>query len=56
MSMISNHSAVVTPHLWSEGVRIGIQISRRETHTHIYLNWARVKFLFYIKKKKINAK
>ena len=38
------------------GVRAGIQVSRREFHTHIHLDWTRVKLLSCIKKKKINAK
>ena len=32
--------------------RVGVQVSRREFHTHIHLDYDRVKILFYIKKKR----
>ena len=32
---------------------VGIQVFRREFHTHIHLDYAKVKFLSFIKKKKI---
>ena len=31
---------------------VGIQVFRREFHTHIHLDYAKVKFLSFIKKKK----
>ena len=34
------------------GVRAEVQVSRRELHTHIHLNYVRVEILFCIKKKK----
>ena len=33
-------------------IRDGVQVPRKESHTHIYLNYTRVKFLSYEKKKK----
>ena len=38
--------------LWAVGVRAEVQVSRREFHTHIYLDYSRVEFLSCIKKKK----
>ena len=35
-------------------VRVGIQVSKRELHTHIHLNEAKVEFLSYIYKNKRN--
>ena len=35
------------------GVRVGVQIFRRELHTHIYLHYVRMKFLSCKKKKKM---
>ena len=32
--------------------KAGIQVSRREIHTHIHLDWARIEILSCIKKKK----
>ena len=32
---------------------VGIQVSKREFHTHIHLDWTKVEFLFCILKKKI---
>ena len=32
------------------GVRIGIQVSRREFYIHIYLDYVRVEILFFIQK------
>ena len=32
------------------GVRTGVQVSKRGTHTHIHLDEVRVEFLFCIKK------
>ena len=34
------------------GVSAGIQVSRRELHTHIHLNYTKVEFLSCIKKNK----
>ena len=34
------------------GVRVGVQVSRRELHTYIHLDYVRVEFLYCIKKKK----
>ena len=36
------------------GARVGVQVSRRKIHTHIHLDYARIKILscIYIKKKK----
>ena len=34
------------------GVRAGVQVSRRELHTYIHLDYVRVEFLSCIKKKK----
>ena len=34
------------------GARVGIQVSRKELYTHVYLDYARVEILFCIKKKK----
>ena len=34
------------------GVRTGVQVSKRELHTHICLDWTGVKFLSCIKLKK----
>ena len=36
--------------MWGE-VRVRVQVSRREFHTHIYLDYVTVEFLSYIKKK-----
>ena len=36
------------------GVRAGIQVSRRELHTHIHLDYVRVEFYLVSKKKKKN--
>ena len=36
------------------GVRTGVQVSRREFHTHIHLDYVRVEILSYIKNKKKN--
>ena len=30
------------------GVRVRVQVSKREFHTHIYLNYVRIEFLSYI--------
>ena len=44
------------------GARVGVQVSKREFHTHLHLNQARVEFYLVLKKKKkrivlfINAK
>ena len=55
---------MTTAYLWCDGhsisisiyrvcrVRVGVQVSRREFCTHIYLTYARVEFLSYILKKK----
>ena len=37
------------------GTRVGVQVSKRELHTHIHLDYSRVKFISYIKKN-INEK
>ena len=34
-------------------VKTGVQVFRKELHTHIYVNYAKVEFLSCIKKKKI---
>ena len=36
--------------MWEVSGRI--QVSKSELHTHIHLDYSRVKFLFFIKKKK----
>ena len=36
------------------GVKTGVQISKKELHTHIYLDYVRVEILSCIKKKKKN--
>ena len=33
-------------------IRVGIQVSRKEFHTHIHLDYDRIEFLSCIKKKK----
>ena len=55
---------VTTAHPWCDGhstsisacgvwgVRAGVQVTRRELHTYIHLNWVRVEFLSCKKKKK----
>ena len=35
------------------GVRVGIQVFKRELHTHIHLDYAKVEILSYKKNKKI---
>ena len=35
------------------GIRAGVQVSKREFHTHIHLDYVRVKFLYCIIKKKV---
>ena len=35
--------------------RVGVQVSRKEFHTHIHLDYDKVDFLSCIKKKKINT-
>ena len=34
------------------GAKAGVQVSRRELHTHIHLDYARVEFYLVLKKKK----
>ena len=34
------------------GIRVGVQVSKREFHTHIHLDYVRIKFISCIKKKK----
>ena len=36
--------AIITLQAWSVGGRVSVQVFRREFHTHIYLDLARVKF------------
>ena len=36
--------------------RVGVQVSRSEFHTHIHLNYAKVQFLYCIKKIKKKKK
>ena len=60
----SNKKFLTTAHPWYGGhsisisacgvwgARDGVQVSRRELHTHIHLNQVRVEFLSYIKLKK----
>ena len=38
---------VYTCGVW--GAKAGVQVSRREFHTHIHLNYVIVEFLFHIK-------
>ena len=38
------------------GVRVGIQVFRKEFHTYIHLNYIRVEFLSCIKKKKMKER
>ena len=35
------------------GARVGVQVSKREFHTHIHLDYAKVEILSYKKNKKI---
>ena len=63
MQKQKNHNST-TAHLWCDGhsisinacgmwgARAGVQASKRELHTHIYLNQVRVEILSCIKKKK----
>ena len=45
------HSTIIsTCRVW--GVRVEIQASKKEFHTHIHLNYIRVKFYLVKKKKK----
>ena len=39
--------------VWGE--RVGVQVSKRELHTHIYLDYSRVEF-YLVKKNKKNKK
>ena len=36
--------------MWEEGAKVDIQVSKREFHIHIHLDYVRVEFLSYIKK------
>ena len=36
--------------------RVGVQVSKSEFHTHIHLNYAKVQFIYCIKKKKVIIK
>ena len=38
--------------LWSVGVRAEVQVSRRKLHIYIHLDYARIKIISYIKKKR----
>ena len=45
----SGHSiSIIACGVW--GVRVRVQVSRRDRHTHIHLDYARVEFLSCIKK------
>ena len=35
------------------GIRVGVQVSKREFYTHIHLDYVRIKFISCIKKKKV---
>ena len=55
--MISNHRTLLVQRslhkyecLWGMEARVGIQVSRREFHTRIYLDYTRVEFIFCFKK------
>ena len=52
------HSGVVTLQVYftsiSVGTKAGVQVSKREFHTRIHLDYVRVKFLSCIQKKKKN--
>ena len=50
-SWYNDHSTSINA-CWVWRVRVGIQVSRRELHTHIYLNEAKVEILSCIKKRK----
>ena len=47
---------ITTAHIWCDGyftsIRAKVQVSRRELHTHIHLNYVRVEFSSHIQPKK----
>ena len=45
----SHFTSISVCRIW--GIRAGVQVSRKEFHTYIHVDYVRVKFLFYIKKK-----
>ena len=45
----SRSTSISVCRIW--GIRAGVQVSRREFYTYIHVDYARVEFLFYIKKK-----
>ena len=48
----SGHSTSINAYgVWE--AKAGVQISRKELHTHIHLDYDRVEFLSYIKKQKL---
>ena len=50
-SWCDSHSISISAcRIW--GIKAGVQVPRREFHTYIHVDYARVEFLFYIKKKK----
>ena len=54
-SWYGNHFTSITAY-GVLGVRVEVQVSKREFHTHIHLDLVRVKFLSCIKKKMGNVR
>ena len=49
-SWCDSHSTSISAcRIW--GINVGVQVSRKEFHTYIHVDYVRVEFLFYIKKK-----